>query len=429
MGRRGLVVLTDSYPYDWGEEFFEQEIGYLASVFDRIWIVPVRVEEGAEPTRTLPDNATALLLPRRRIRSWQAEALARAPQILLGPDRMVETSPLRSFGRFGMDVRFASNALSVKSRFLKVFPFDELADVDSVVVYSYWFFTGTALAGMVRKEIEKQCPSTIVSRAHAYDIDEDAAPRQYIPSRRFVMGAADRVFPISDYAAGFLARRFPDRMSKVSVQRLGVPRAVFRERRGGDPFTLVSCSHMAVYKRVDLLVRAVAELERRGVPVEWTHIGEADPGRLTAMRELADREIHTSKVTFTGHLSNAEVRDLYATSDLSAFVNCSDGEGVPVSVMEAQSTGLPVVATAAGGTGEIVWDGRNGRLIPVDVTPGQIADAIESIRNLTADEYAEYSACARETWSVRSDAERQYDEFAALLSSAADRVASHKRQA
>lgn len=107
-----------------------------------------------------------------------------------------------------MDVRFASNALSVRSRFLKVFPFAELADVDSVVVYSYWFFTGAALAGMVRKEIERYCPSTIVSRAHAYDIDEEAAPRQYIPSRRFVMGAVDRVFSIFDCAAGFLSRHF-----------------------------------------------------------------------------------------------------------------------------------------------------------------------------------------------------------------------------
>lgn len=184
---------------------------------------------------------------------------------------------------------------------------------------------------------------------------------------------------------------------------------------------------MAAQKRVDLLVLTVAELERRGMPVKWTQVGEADPEKLAVLRELADQEIHASKVTFTGHLSNAEVRDLYGTSDFSVLVNCSDGEAVPVSVMEAQATGLPVVATAAGRTGEIVWDGRNGRLIPVDVTPEQIADAIESIRNLTVDEYTAYSTCARETWRSLSDTEHQYRDLAGLLPAAADRVAGLKR--
>ena len=79
--------------------------------------------------------------------------------------------------------------------------------------------------------------------------------------------------------------------------------------------------------------------------------------------------------------------------------------------MEAQAAGLPVVATAAGGTGEIVHDRENGRLIPVETTAGQIADAIESVMDLSDEEYAAMSRDANATWAAMSDARRQYREF------------------
>ena len=197
----------------------------------------------------------------------------------------------------------------------------------------------------------------------------------------------------------------------IEVRRLGVPAAVRRARRRTEPFQLVSCSHMAPYKRVHLIVEAVAELERRGRKVAWTHIGEFDAERLAAMRRRAENAISSTPVAFTGHLTNTEVRELYAGTDFSCFLNCSDGEGVPVAVMEAQAAGLPVVATAAGGTGEIVHDRENGRLIPVETTAGQIADAIESVMDLSDEEYAAMSRDANATWAAMSDARRQYREF------------------
>ena len=129
------------------------------------------------------------------------------------------------------------------------------------------------------------------------------------------------------------------------------------------------------------------------------------------MRARAEERIDSAPVTFTGHLTNTEVRELYATTDFSCFLNCSDGEGVPVAVMEAQAAGLPVVATAAGGTGEIVHDRENGRLIPVETTAEQIADAIESVMDLGDAEYKAMSRDAHATWAEMSDAQRQYREF------------------
>ena len=409
-GRRSLLLLTDAFPYEVGEEFLEQEIETLCAAYDEVVIVPVRLSEGARQTRTLPDNARCALLPASRLPDWRLHAILRAPQILLGRERMVETPPWKSFGRFGMDVRFAAIALSAYSRMRRLLPSLGLDQGGHLTIYSYWFFTGAALGGMLRRRELRGRPVKVVSRAHAYDVDEADAPRGYVPSRRFVMQAVDRVYPISHYAAGFLHRRFPEARN-IEVRRLGVPAAPRHQRHRTDPFHLVSCSHMAPYKRVHLIVEAVAELERRGRRVSWTHIGEYNTDRLEAMRARAEEQIDSTPVTFTGHLTNQEVRELYATTDFACFLNCSDGEGVPVAVMEAQAAGMPVVATAAGGTGEIVHDRENGRLIPVDVTAEQVADAIESVMDLSDADYAAMSADAHATWARMSDAQRQYREF------------------
>ena len=409
-GRRGLLLLTDFFPYEVGEEFLEQEIETLCSAYDDVVIVPVRLSEGARRTRALPDNARCALLPASRLPDWRFHAILRAPQILLGRERMVETPPWKHPGRFGMDVRFAAITLSAYGRMRRLLPSLGLEDADRLTIYSYWFFTGAALGGMLRRREFKGRPVVVVARAHAYDVDEADAPRGYVPSRGFVMRAVDRVYPISEYAAGFLRRRFP-RARNIEVRRLGVPAAVRRARRRTEPFQLVSCSHMAPYKRVHLIVEAVAELERRGRKVAWTHIGEFDAERLAAMCRRVENAISSTPVAFTGHLTNTEVRELYAGTDFSCFLNCSDGEGVPVAVMEAQAAGLPVVATAAGGTGEIVHDRENGRLIPVETTAGQIADAIESVMDLSDEEYAAMSRDANATWAAMSDARRQYREF------------------
>jgi glycosyltransferase involved in cell wall biosynthesis len=64
---------------------------------------------------------------------------------------------------------------------------------------------------------------------------------------------------------------------------------------------------------------------------------------------------------------------LLAGADL--FVLASDHEGLPVTVMEALTLGVPVVATAVGGIPEVVRDSENGLLVPPG-NPRSLADAI-----------------------------------------------------
>jgi glycosyltransferase involved in cell wall biosynthesis len=64
--------------------------------------------------------------------------------------------------------------------------------------------------------------------------------------------------------------------------------------------------------------------------------------------------------------------------DAGVAVCCSDSESAPNFVMEAMARAVPVVATAVGGTAELVDDGRTGLLVPAD-NPQRLADAISKL--------------------------------------------------
>ncbi len=71
---------------------------------------------------------------------------------------------------------------------------------------------------------------------------------------------------------------------------------------------------------------------------------------------------------------------LYDAFDM--FVQASNSEGLPNVLLEASAAALPIVATAAGGSGEVVRDGETGLLVPID-DPDQLEAAM---RRAIADE-------------------------------------------
>jgi glycosyltransferase involved in cell wall biosynthesis len=98
--------------------------------------------------------------------------------------------------------------------------------------------------------------------------------------------------------------------------------------------------------------------------------GELREGLEAQARSLGMAEA----VTFTG--VRADVPKILAALDL--FVLPSLWEGMPNAVLEAMAAGLPVVATAVGGTPEVVMDGVTGLLVPPQ-DPSALAQAIERL--------------------------------------------------
>ena len=90
-----------------------------------------------------------------------------------------------------------------------------------------------------------------------------------------------------------------------------------------------------------------------------------------------------SNVTITGWIDSIEIKDLLSKSD--AMLLPSFAEGLPVAIMEAMATGVPVISTAIAGIPELVEDKITGFL----VCPGSVKsleDALEAFTKLSQNE-------------------------------------------
>jgi glycosyltransferase involved in cell wall biosynthesis len=136
------------------------------------------------------------------------------------------------------------------------------------------------------------------------------------------------------------------------------------------PVKLVTVGRLVAWKRVGEVIEAIKPLDQMGLVI----IGDGPERRyledLARSLDLADR------VYFAGQKSKEETLSLMAACDL--FVLNSTYEGFPHVVLEAMSAGLPVVATAVGGTPEVVRDGENGLLIG-PTGSGALPDALAEL--------------------------------------------------
>ena len=115
-------------------------------------------------------------------------------------------------------------------------------------------------------------------------------------------------------------------------------------------------------KRVHRILETLQQIV--DINIEWTHIGG---GALKERLELDIEKLPKNiKVNLLGELTSTDIYKLYKENSYHIFVNVSESEGIPVSIMEASSFGIPVIATNVGGVGEIVENGYNGLLLNKD---------------------------------------------------------------
>jgi len=107
-------------------------------------------------------------------------------------------------------------------------------------------------------------------------------------------------------------------------------------------------------KGIDYLIRSIKDTNMKSIIV-----GDG-PDRVR-LEELAKRNNVTSNITFTGSVPEEDLRHLYAGANF--FVLPSISEGLPLTVLEAMSSGKPVVANNINGIPEVVQHGYNGLLV------------------------------------------------------------------
>jgi glycosyltransferase involved in cell wall biosynthesis len=196
---------------------------------------------------------------------------------------------------------------------------------------------------------------------------------------------------------------------KLTTAYLGVEDFGLGPVPGDAVFTIVTCSGIDDNKRIHLLGEALSRLNK---PARWIHFGDGP------LREQALKSVTSNRVHFEckGQTSNDDVRAFYAKEPVHCFVNLSIVEGLPVSIMEAISHGIPVVATAVYGVPEIVTNGYNGVELPVQFTNEQIDEAL-MLFMANPEQMATMRRNARTRYEELFNAEKNYNEFAKEIAS------------
>jgi glycosyltransferase involved in cell wall biosynthesis len=172
---------------------------------------------------------------------------------------------------------------------------------------------------------------------------------------------------------------------KVDVIHCGVDPAAFAspERAVAGPLRIVAVGTLHEVKGQIHLIEACRRLAERGVDVTCRFIGDG-PDR-DALQARIDELGLTERVTLVGRMTSDAVAAELAASDVlvapSVPTRGGKREGIPVVLMEAMASGLPVVASRLSGIPELVTDGVSGLLVP----PGDAAALADALAALAGD--------------------------------------------
>lgn len=412
MKLKRMLLVTTSYPYGRNEAFVRAELEYLSRCFAHVELVPTFYPPDSAPRPTdLPVNLgyanarwgmqrSYMLISSFLGGLWRYAWLDDALRVVRGAHRWEN---LKELGR----------AL-YRARLFERFLVEQIGQANKEIdlVYFYWMFP--EIMGAIHYRDTYQPSLKIVSRAHKGDLYEDHRSGGYAGLRQGLLAGIDAVYSISDHGRAYVGREYPAVARKCFTARLGVDDPGFENAQPeAAALSVVSCSFVVEEKRLSLIVDAIAHLleAEPSLGIRWTHIGDGElfhEIRAYAQSKLGGR----ADVVFTGYLAQQEVMQLYREQQFDVIVNVSSSEGIPVSLMEASSVGIPMVATDVGGNGEIVNE-SNGILIPADADVPTIAGALARFRDRAS--ASAYRARARSDWQDKFNAAHNYPRFGQSL--------------
>jgi colanic acid/amylovoran biosynthesis glycosyltransferase len=402
-----IVILTNAYPYHPGEQFIDDEIGYWAEHAEANVTLMPAVANGAP--RALPpgiDIDTTFTTGR-----W----LGRFQAVMEALFADMFRSELGHLWRTGkLNARTALRALLHSSKVLQ--QADQLTafanrhgDID--VAYCYWNDTQSyaAILAKARGKVRR-----VVSRIHGVDLYEPRRYRNYMPLKRQFIQGYDRIFVLSSHAASYMTTTYGALPERLQLIPLGVPleEGVSKPSSAGRVH-VVSVSFCLPVKRLERIVEGLAAFARDNpaVTVKWTHAGGGP--LLEQTRALAQGKlggIPNLSFDFLGFVPHENIRRVFLQEPVDLLINTSESEGTPVSMMEAMSAGVPVVAPDVGGISYVVSN-RCGNLMSGSPDGREISQAISRVA--LGDERDALRANARRVIEERFDASRNYRDFVA----------------
>lgn len=385
-----LCLYTIRFPYGKGETFLESEIEIIATRFKEIHVFPLEV---SKEKRTLPPNVmvhdvftnfnpNANHMKIMRLNCWRVLGLF-VQEIFKG----------RFEGRKYKEKLQYTISFFGRAKVLKRYLVEKkLLDT---IHYTYWF------------DIWATCLSILnikyVSRVHGFDLFEERSKNKFIHFRDLQLKKVQFVYSVSKAGRQYLQNKYPKFRDKCQVSYLGTADNGMSPRPQDEVFRVVSCSNVIPLKRVWAIIDVLKGFE---VKVEWVHYG--DGPLLKEMKGKAAELPDNVSSIFMGREPNQKVLEYYASTPIDLFINLSESEGLPVSIMEALSFGIPAIATNVGGTCEIVCE-NSGWLVEKNFDIDEIRSIVK--KNMGQMRDKNFRNNVRAFWEVNFDAKINYIDF------------------
>lgn len=267
-------------------------------------------------------------------------------------------------------------------------------------------------AGLLGRLAGAGLGAAVVYTAHGWPFTpgiEPRAARRYRAVERLAAPLAERIITVSEHDRRLaLAAGVGPPRRVVAVPNGIRPAPALADPGRGGPVRIACVARLDTQKDHALLLDALAGLRER----DWTLELLGDGPLTEELAARAQRLGIAGRVAFRG--LRGDIRERLAKAQLFALP--SHWEGLPRSVLEAMSTGLPVLASDVGGTGEAVRDGETGYLL----ARGDVAGWRARLAALldAPGERARLGAAGRARYAAHFTLERMAEETAAVYAAA-----------
>jgi glycosyltransferase involved in cell wall biosynthesis len=244
-----------------------------------------------------------------------------------------------------------------------------LAQFKPDLIHAHWWFPSGWFASRERTPYLITC--------HGSDVRLLDRSRVIRRAGRGVFQKAARVTAVSNFLANDLARLLPRTIPHPAVTPMPIDIAGFLDGATGNktnPPRILYAGNLIASKGVDVLVRAAAELKRRGVAFELKVLGQGSA--LQSLKTLAREFGLEGQVVWSPFVAQTLMPREYSTSTVTVLPSQGQAEGLGLTLVEALLAGCAVVGTPTGGIPEVVQHEHTG-LIAKAGDPVDLADQLQ----------------------------------------------------
>lgn len=405
-----LVLFTDGYPFDEGEKpFIHNELYALSKEYDVTIVAYTRKQfEDKDISIDLPENVTT--------KKYIIDDIGRK-DILKGIPATVFSKAYKNEMSY---IKKLENRKAMKQEALEYITRASLLkawivrniDIDGTdVFYTYWNSYATLALAMIK---ESKPELKFVTRMHGYDLYDERTNygRQYYKS--YIDKMINKICFISEHGMNFYKERYAGQEDKYEICRIGVKAGANVPAVNSEPgvYTIVSCASVIPLKRVNLTVRALAQID--DISIKWIHIGNGS--EFENVKELCSELLDgMSNITYElkGFMDNKAVREFYDQKYIDFFITTSSTEGSPVSIQEALAYGVVIIGTDVGDVSRLAEG--NGYVLSANPEEMEVAEGIRKMCNMSQEELKSMRQHSYEKWQQYYNADVNADNFVKLL--------------